>query len=211
MSLKRRSFLTGLAATCLTQPIWAEPATHSAKLVAAARKQIGQTLIYDGRYQSLAYPNGDVDIARGVCTDVIIRAYRDALGFDFQQAVHEDMQDAFAAYPPLWGLARPDRNIDHRRVPNLETFLTRQGAKRDLPSDLSSLNPGDLLTMRLPGNLPHIAIVSDKVSRTGAPYILHNIGRGAAEDPLAPALQDTLTAKFVWSDAAVRRQQSADG
>ena len=196
MSLKRRSFLAGLAATCLAPQISATPETHAEKLIASARGQIGQTLHYDGSYQSLTYPGGDVDIARGVCTDVIIRAYRDALGFDFQKAVHEDMCEDFAAYPSLWGLTRPDRNIDHRRVPNLETYLTRQGASRDLPDDLSSLMPGDLLTMRLPGNLPHIAIVSDRKSHTGEPRILHNIGRGAAEDRLDTALQQTLTSRF---------------
>lgn len=168
----------------------------AAKLIKAARDQIGTTRIYDGRYRALAYPNGDVPRTNGVCTDVIIRAYRDALSFDLQKAVHEDMGDNFSAYPNIWNLTRPDRNIDHRRVPNLETWLTRQNAKHDLPANLSALDPGDLVTMRLPRNLPHIALVSDRTTRAGRPLILHNIGAGAQEEPLDPGLEQTLTARF---------------
>ena len=131
-----------------------------------------------------------------MCTDVIVRAYRDAFDFDLQKAVHEDMRANFSAYPSIWRLSRPDRNIDHRRVPNLETWLTRQGAKLEMPSDVSQLEAGDLLTMRLPGNLPHIAIVSDKVSEAGEPLIIHNIGAGTREEALAASLQALLLYRF---------------
>ena len=106
------------------------------------------------------------------------------------------MRANFSAYPSIWRLSRPDRNIDHRRVPNLETWLTRQGAKLEMPSDVSQLEAGDLLTMRLPGNLPHIAIVSDKVSEAGEPLIIHNIGAGTREEALAASLQALLLYRF---------------
>lgn len=211
MTLQRRFFLLGVGALALAPVAGAQRLSAAQKLIASARKQIGVTRTYDGSYRSLEYPGGDVDRARGVCTDVVIRAYRDAFGFDFQQAVHEDMRRHFTAYPPLWGLARPDRNIDHRRVPNLETYLTRQGARRDLPDDLSTLGAGDLLTMRLPGNLPHIAIVSGKQDRLGGRYVIHNIGRGTREDLLDDTLQATLTARFVWLDKMLRTLPSASG
>lgn len=157
----------------------------AAALVAAATAQIGVTVSYDGAYETLAYPMGDVPRERGVCTDVVIRAYRDALGRDLQQLVHEDMRRDFGAYPKLWGLKRPDRNIDHRRVPNLRTFLTRAGAAL---ADDAELQPGDLVTMTVPPNLPHIAIVSHLTSGDGTRFlIVHNIGAGTR-------LEDRLTA-----------------
>lgn len=139
------------------------------------------TRYYDPAYVRLDYPRGDVPADRGVCTDVIVRAFRDAFDVDLQKAVHEDMERAFGAYPEIWGLSRPDRNIDHRRVPNLETFLTRQGARRPLPRYRSGWLPGDLATMRIDG-LPHIAIVSDRFGRSGARKVIHNMGWGAQED-----------------------------
>lgn len=182
MPVTRRTTLAGLAGLPLIVshlPRRPEPSPAD-RLVAAARAQIGETLHYDPAYVSLAYPGGDVPRDRGVCTDVIIRAYRDAFEFDFQSAVHEDMHAAFAAYPALWGLAGPDRNIDHRRVPNLEAFLARRGAELHP----SAPAPGDLLTCRLPGNLPHIAILSDRHLPNGALAAIHNIGRGAEESAL---------------------------
>lgn len=147
--------------------------------VAAARRQVGVTLHYDPAYVVLPYPGGDVPLARGVCTDVVIRAFR-AVGFDLQREVHEDMRSAFDAYPRLWGLRKPDRNIDHRRVPNLQVFFTRRGWA--LPDD-AALRPGDVVTWMLPGNLPHIGIVSDRAVG-GTPLILHNIGAGTVEDDI---------------------------
>lgn len=196
MVFSRRFFLFGCAGFSFSSFAQAQVPLPAKQLIKAARTQIGITRIYDGAYQSLSYPNGDVPRARGVCTDVIIRAYRDAFDHDLQKLVHEDMRGNFTSYPALWGLTRPDRNIDHRRVPNLEAWLTRRGAKLPLPDDVRQLEAGDLVTMRLPGNLPHIALVSDKVSDRGVPYIIHNIGAGTREEVLSPRLQATLLHRF---------------
>ncbi|MCL4144672.1 UNVERIFIED_CONTAM: hypothetical protein GTU68_019333 [Idotea baltica] len=154
------------------------------RLIRAAREQIGVTLTYDPAYIGLAYPGGDVDRSKGVCTDVVIRAYRDAFTFDLQKVVHEDMKQNFARYPKTWGLSRPDKNIDHRRVPNLETYLKRQNAELDVPASPKDWKPGDLYTMRLGGRLPHIGIVSDVRAPSGRYKIVHNIGAGTAQDDL---------------------------
>lgn len=149
--------------------------------VASARKQVGVTLIYDPAYVRLPYPGGDVPQERGVCTDVVIRALRPQ-GLDLQKAVHEDMRAHFRLYPKNWGLRAPDRNIDHRRVPNLQTWFVRQGWSLRPTREASSYRPGDLVTWMLPGNLPHIGIVSDRRSVSGTPLIIHNIGRGTREE-----------------------------
>lgn len=152
-------------------------------LPAAARAQVGVTLIYDPSYVRLSFPDGDVPLDRGVCTDVIIRAFRQALAIDLQLAVNRDMKADFAAYPATWGLKTTDRNIDHRRVPNLQKLFERAGAKLELSSDVADFQPGDLVSYNLPGNLPHIAIVSNRTTAEGVPFILHNIGGGAQEEP----------------------------
>lgn len=164
-------------------PLPSDSRAPSQRLIEAARAQIGVTVHYDGRYTQLTYPGGDLPLDRGVCTDVVIRAYR-ALGIDLQQLVHEDMTGAFANYPQLWGLSRPDPNIDHRRVPNLVVFFQRKGETRPVGFDAGFYRPGDLVTWRLPGNLPHIGIISDRQSVSGRPLILHNIGAGAAEEDI---------------------------
>ena len=154
------------------------------KLVTSARKQIGVTVSYDPAYTTLAYPNGDVPNDRGVCTDVVIRAMRDALSKDLQQLLHEDMRANFAVYPKNWSLARPDKNIDHRRVPNLKTWFKRQGyqlAPAD-DKDPAKFLPGDLVTCTVPPNLPHIMIVSDRKTGAGVPLVIHNIGGGTREE-----------------------------
>ncbi|SEI11724.1 hypothetical protein SAMN05660691_03852 [Rheinheimera pacifica] len=159
----------------------------SDKLVEAALKRTEQQVRYDGRYMRIAYPNGDVPADIGVCTDVVIRSYR-ALGIDLQQLVHEDMRDNFALYPSkrIWGLTRPDSNIDHRRVPNLQTFFSRHGKSLAVSQQGNNYQPGDLVTWMLPGNLPHIGIVVNKTSADGQrPLIVHNIGAG-------PVLADML-------------------
>jgi uncharacterized protein YijF (DUF1287 family) len=154
-----------------------------AALVEAARAQIGVTLRYDPAYVALAYPGGDVPADRGVCTDVVVRALRTAWKLDLQKEVHEDMRAHFAAYPKLWGLRRTDRNIDHRRVPNLRTFFTRRGWKLAPANDPAGYRPGDLVTCTVPPNLPHVMIVSDRRSADGRrPLVIHNIGRGAREE-----------------------------
>lgn len=160
---------------CFALPALAQDTTA---LVAAARRQVGVTTIYDPAYVSLAFPGGDVDPAHGVCTDVVIRALRAAWGIDLQLAVNRDMKANFAAYPRLWGLKTTDRNIDHRRVPNLQTLFARVGAEVE-----GEYLPGDVVTWMLPGNLPHIGIISDARSTDGArPLVLHNIGAGAQEE-----------------------------
>jgi len=152
----------------------------AAQLVAAAIERTHHSVVYDGSYRRIAYPMGDVPAGAGVCSDVVIRAYRTALGIDLQQRVHEDMTQAFGKYPQIWGLSRPDPNIDHRRVPNLETFLERNGRTLPITDDPADYRPGDLVTWRLTGTgLPHIGIVTDRRSpSTGNPIIAHNIGRG---------------------------------
>lgn len=165
---------------------FAEPEPWAAKLIAAAESQIGRTLWYDPAYTKLTYPGGDVPLEKGVCTDVVIRAYRAGLGMDLQKMVHEDMASAFSAYPKNWGLKRPDRNIDHRRVPNLRAFFKRRDVSLPVTDRGADYLPGDLVTMMLPGNLPHIALVTHRANadRT-APLCVHNIGAGARlEDAL---------------------------
>ena len=150
--------------------------------VAAARTQVGKTVHYDPGYQAIDYPNGDVALEKGVCTDVVIRALRKALAMDLQQLVHEDMTAHFGHYPDLWGLRKPDPNIDHRRVPNLQTYFKRHGWALPIGENPSDFHPGDIVTCIVPPHLPHIMIVSDRKSRSGVPLIIHNIGAGAREE-----------------------------
>lgn len=168
-------------------------------IVKAAQDRTKETVRYTGTYVRLDYPMGDVAPDTGVCTDVIIRTYRNALGFDFQKAVHEDMRANFDAYPKIWGLTRPDRNIDHRRVPNLETYLKRQGAQVPLGRTDAEFLPGDIVSWRLPGNLPHIGIVSNRKSPRGTPLIIHNIGAGPVEDDLLSLLSPYKQFRFAPS------------
>jgi uncharacterized protein len=151
------------------------------KIVDAAKSQIGKTTSYDPAYTALAYPMGDVPIERGVCTDVVIRALRDAHDYDLQKHVHLDMKKHFSSYPKIWGLKKADKNIDHRRVPNLQTFLKRKGYALPLTEVASNFKPGDLVTCMV-GPRPHIMIVSNKANSDGTPLIIHNIGSGAKED-----------------------------
>ena len=156
------------------------------RLVEAALARTQAQVSYDPAYRRIAFPGGDVAADRGVCSDLVIRAYRSALGLDLQLLVHRDMAGAFAAYPKIWGLTRPDPNIDHRRVPNLEAFLNRQGAALPVTRNADDYRPGDLVTWRLGGRLPHIGIVTDRRSADDRrPLIAHNIGAG-------PKLEDML-------------------
>jgi uncharacterized protein YijF (DUF1287 family) len=193
--LTRRSVLAGLGGLPLTTlprlpaPDWAET------LVQAARAQIGITTRYEPAYVRLDYPGGDIPREAGVCTDVVIRAYRDALDIDLQRLVHEDMRTAFSSYPQIWGLTRPDRNIDHRRVPNLEHYFARQGRERPVPGERRDWQPGDLVSMRLGGRLPHIAIFCGH-TRDGRARYIHNIGGGVQEEPIRPAFTDPRRFRF---------------
>lgn len=154
-------------------------------LASAARAQIGVTILYDSSYQRIAYPGGDVPLDRGVCTDVVIRAYR-TIGIDLQKLVHEDMRQAWNAYPhpAKWGLKSTDTNIDHRRVPNLATFFRRHGTSIGVTGRPADFRPGDIVTWQIQPSLPHIGIVSDQVSAAGTPLVIHNIGYGATLDDI---------------------------
>jgi uncharacterized protein YijF (DUF1287 family) len=137
-----------------------------------------QKVLYDPSYFSIGYPDGDVPADRGVCTDVVIRAYR-KLGIDLQKEVHEDMKANFNKYPGNWGLSRPDKNIDHRRVPNLMTFFTRHGTVKKISLNPDDYLPGDIVCWNLGGGITHTGIVSRKKSADGKRnLIVHNIGAG---------------------------------
>ncbi|MEJ6009649.1 DUF1287 domain-containing protein [Novosphingobium aquae] len=197
MSFDRRDLLVsslafGLAA-CAPAAATPRPASaRAAALIAAARRQIGITRAYDPAYSVLTFPGGDVPRAKGVCTDVVIRAYRDALSLDLQAEVHRDMARTFSAYPRRWGLRRPDRNIDHRRVPNLEVFWDRAGAR--LP--LGGWQPGDVFSSLVGERLPHTGVISDRVSPLGNPMVIHNIGRGTQEEDILAA--GRMIGRFRW-------------
>ena len=175
-------------------------AETGSKIVEAARKQVGVTRSYDPAYTSLTYPNGDVPREKGVCTDVVIRALRDGLSQDLQKLVHEDMKANFGAYPKNWGLSHTDRNIDHRRVPNLRKFFERKGYAIKLPApiDYSVFLPGDLVTCTVPPALPHIMIVSDKKTADGRPLVIHNIGGGTKEEDVLSVFP--LTGHYRWKE-----------
>ncbi|MCP4702070.1 MAG: DUF1287 domain-containing protein [Gammaproteobacteria bacterium] len=172
--------LPALLTGCHAEPeavAFAHPKTKA--LVQGALTQIGKTVIYDPAYRKLDYPGGDIPIERGVCTDVAIRAFR-SIGMDLQVLVHKDMRKAFKRYPQRWGLKGPDRNIDHRRVPNLQTLFQRMGKALAVTEDPADYLPGDLVTWNLPGNLSHIGIVSNFRNRkSGRFLVVHNIGAGA--------------------------------
>ncbi len=148
------------------------------RLAKAAEDRCQHQVIYDGAYVQLDYPGGDVAANRGVCTDVVIRSYR-TLGIDLQVLVHEDMRSDFGAYPNLWRLSSPDKNIDHRRVPNLMRFFTRHGWVLDKSKSADLYKPGHIVAWRLSNNRPHIGIVSSvKDEHSGRYKIVHNIGAG---------------------------------
>lgn len=148
------------------------------KLSNAALDLTHQEVVYDPQYFRMAYPNGDVPAGKGVCTDVVIRAYR-KLGVDLQKEVHEDMKANFSRYPANWGMKKTDTNIDHRRVPNLMVFFSRKGKSLKLSMISKDYVPGDIVCWNLGGSITHIGIVVDKKSTDGQRYlIVHNIGNG---------------------------------
>lgn len=159
--------------------------TQAHRVVQSARQQAEYTFFYDPTYVVLRYPNGDVPRNRGVCTDVVIRAFR-AAGVDLQQDVHEDMVQHFAAYPKQWGLSRPDANIDHRRVPNLMTFFERRNTSLATTTQAQDYLPGDVVAWRLENGRLHIGMVTDSIAKGNKEYLVaHNIGSGVqVEDVL---------------------------
>ena len=193
MRLRRNLTLTlpaaviALAMACAPKPLQADRAQSVGVEVKAALRpviesalaQTEQTTIYDPAYVRLDYPGGDLPIERGVCADVVVRAFRKG-GVDLQKEVHEDMRRDFAAYPQRWGLKAPDANIDHRRVPNLMTYFKRRGKSLPITSDAKDYEPGDVVAWDLGGGLTHIGIVVNLRARGGERYyVVHNIGAGA--------------------------------
>lgn len=162
----------------------AKDESFATRVANAALDRTQHIVRYDPAYLVLDYPGGDVPADTGVCTDEIIRAYR-ALGFDLQKLVHDDMAANFSAYPKLWGLSKTDKNIDHRRVPNLQTYFKRHRASLPVSQNAADYQPGDLITCNVPGNRPHIAFVVPNPTGSGTPWIVHNIGAG-------PQLEDRL-------------------
>jgi uncharacterized protein len=158
----------------------AGPASAS-PLVQKARSQVGVTISYDSAYRRLPYPGGDLPISTGVCSDVLIRAFR-GLGLDLQEAVHNDMREAFHQYPRGWGLKGPDPNIDHRRVLNLMTYFKRLGWELERRPRSSDFKAGDIVAWNLSGGATHIGIISDRKSEAGLPLVIHNIGWGVKEE-----------------------------
>lgn len=156
------------------------------KLVESAT-DLPRAVFYDSDYRKIDYPNGDVPVYKGVCSDVIIRSYR-GIGIDLQKLLHEDIKANFSAYPSkkIWGLTKPDTNIDHRRVPNLEVFFSRKGKIKPITNHSKDYVPGDIVSWRLDNGRPHIGIVVNKKSADNQRYlVMHNIGFGqVAEDVL---------------------------
>jgi uncharacterized protein YijF (DUF1287 family) len=177
----------------LAQSRSTDPTSHQQflkKFVAAAIERTHHTVRYDPAYVQIPYPGGDVPPDTGVCTDEIIRSYR-VVGIDLQREVHEDMVQNFSAYPRSWRwlLARPDSNIDHRRVPNLRVFFQRKGQALPVSNRIEDYSPGDIVSWDLGGGVPHIGIVVDQKSpQTGRYMIIHNIGQG-------PKMEDVI---FNW-------------
>jgi hypothetical protein len=174
-------------------------------LARAALERTRHDVRYDPAYVTIDYPGGDVPADTGVCTDVVVRAYR-ALGIDLQHLVHEDMSAAFSAYPRRWGLDAPDPNIDHRRVPNLQVFFERQGAALPVARDPDAYRPGDLVTWTVAGHRPHIGIVVGRRSADGErPLVVHNIGHGPRLEDILFEFPITGHYRFASDDSAPQR------
>ncbi len=152
---------------------------RAVKLSDAAIALTKQKVIYDPAYFSIPYPNGDVPLGKGVCTDVVIRAYRKSLAIDLQKEVHLDMKSNFVLYPKNWGRKTTDRNIDHRRVYNLMVFFKRKGEVRPITKNPEDYKPGDIVCWNLSGNISHIGLVINQKTADGKRYkVVHNIGAG---------------------------------
>ncbi len=191
--------LSLIASSSLAQPAGATPSgttqpsgqnssqSFGHRLGAAALLSAGADITYNGAYVGIDYPWGDVPATQGVCTDVVVRAYAQ-IGVDLQSRVHADMKQHFDAYPARWGLTRPDRNIDHRRVPNLETFLARNGEQLSKSTSASDYHPGDLVAWMVPkyggGTTPHIGVVSPHKNARGEPLIVHHLSGRPKLEPV---------------------------
>lgn len=191
--MKRTLFVLFLACA-LAGTVLADRAPRTGSLLArAAARQVGITTVYDPSYVRLAYPNGDVPVERGVCADVVVRAFR-SLGVDLQVEVHQDMKKAFSVYPRNWGLRSPDPNIDHRRVPNLMKYFDRKGKGLSLEG---AYEPGDVVAWRLPRGLYHIGVMAEeRVPGTDRFYVIHNIGAGTQKEDILRAF--TIIGHYRW-------------
>lgn len=205
--LARRAVVSGILA--LPGAAFAAPGrAFGERLCEAAERQVGVTRNYDPAYHRIAYPGGDLPRGTGVCADVPVRAARDALGLDLQKLVHEDMAAHFAAYPHRWGLAEADANIDHRRVPNLETFWRRQGAavweagaRENGPVfGGGALLPGDFITWRLGGRMPHVGVV---IHPFLTQRFVHNIGGGVVRSSLLEMGAHRAVGHYRWPKGSV--------
>lgn len=176
-------------------PITNTASAQNRELAAAASSQVGKTLRYDASYVQLDYPNGDVPLDRGACTDVVVRALRE-MDVDLQREIHEDMRTSFGVYPKLWGLTRPDRSIDHRRVPNVRTYLKRHGKSLPVTDDAVDYQPGDIVTWKVLG-ADHVGVVSADRSPNGRRFLItHNIGAGAKQQDFLFAYP--VTGHYRW-------------
>ena len=182
-----RPTATQAAAQTVARPSSGSPVLD--KLVEAAIERTSHEVRYDPSYFRIDYPNGDVPAEVGVCTDEVIRSYR-AIDVDLQKLVHEDMERNFSVYPRIWKAKKTDKNIDHRRVPNLMTFFQRQGASLPVTGDARDYKPGDVVTWDLSGGMTHIGLVVNVPSDADPTRmrIVHNIGAG-------PKMEDVL---FGW-------------
>jgi uncharacterized protein YijF (DUF1287 family) len=169
----------------VTQPLPRDASPQLKQLIDGAVAQSNVTTGYDPSYVKLDYPNGDVAIETGVCSDVVVRAFRKA-GIDLQKEVHEDMTAAWSEYPRKWGARSTDKNIDHRRVLNLTTYFDRKGKTLPLTTEWKDFLPGDIVAWELSDGVEHIGIVTNQTSGSENHYlIVHNIGAGArVEDVL---------------------------
>ncbi len=177
--LTTSKYLTTLYLLLIAEVTFSQQGEQFAEQLSNAAIELTKVNVsYDATYRTISYPNGDVPPDKGVCTDLVIRAYR-KLGIDLQKEVHEDMQKNFNLYPKIWGLTKPDKNIDHRRVPNLMVFFERFGEELTITSNPTDYKPGEIVTWDLGGGVPHIGIVINKKSSDGLRYlIVHNIGNG---------------------------------
>lgn len=163
------------------------------KIAEAAMSQVGVTLTYDPEYVRIPYPGGDIDRSKGVCTDVVVRAFR-SIGIDLQKEIHTDMRNSFPDYPQLWGMRKPDPNIDHRRVQNQSRFFERRGKKIGIRDPYL---PGDIVAWRLASGLQHIGVVSTRwLEREKRYAVVHNIGRGARLEDVLHAY--TIIGHYRW-------------
>jgi uncharacterized protein len=205
--MQRRAFIGGLAGVLtVSRHVFAMP-SEGQRLATAARAQVGVTTSYDPNWTAIPYPGGDVPRSTGVCADVVVRAARDGLGIDLQKLVHEDMTKHFDEYPArkAWGSKRPDSNIDHRRVLNLETYFTRSGARLwvaggAIAGDAFPLpvQTGDIVTWLLDARLPHIGIIVSPSAANSDAHVVHNIGRGAEESVLSQFVSERAVAHYRW-------------